>query len=71
MCLYAYNKQTVLSITACVAAPHTKSAFSSIATVHCLGVVPAWLCVSKEHFNHRAKVENAPKIKVFLQKLCW
>ena len=35
MCLYAYNKQTVLSITACVAAPRCEKRFSSIATVHC------------------------------------
>ena len=35
MCLYAYNKQTVLSITACVAAPRCERRFSSIATVHC------------------------------------
>ena len=27
MCLYAYNMQTVLSITACVAAPRCESAF--------------------------------------------
>ena len=35
MCLYAYNKQTVFSITACVAAPRCEKRFSSIATVHC------------------------------------